>query len=43
MGKLGKKMAKFADSPKGRKLREKARRKAADPATRAKLRKRLGK
>ncbi|QJY49180.1 hypothetical protein [Pseudonocardia broussonetiae] len=42
MGKLGKKLAKFADSPKGRKLRKKARSKAEDPATRAKLRKKLG-
>jgi hypothetical protein len=43
MGKLGKKMAKFARSPKGQKLREKAMRKAKDPKMRAKLEKKFGK
>jgi hypothetical protein len=43
MGKLGKRMAKFARSPKGKKLREDLIRKAEDPKTRAKLKKKLGK
>jgi hypothetical protein len=42
MGKLGKKMAAFADSPKGRKMRDKMMRKAKDPKTRAKLEKKFG-
>ena len=43
MGKFGKRMAKFANSPKGQKLRDKAMRKAKDPKTRAKLEKKFGK
>ena len=42
MGKLGKKMATFANSPKGQKLRDKVMRKAKDPKTRAKLEKKFG-
>jgi hypothetical protein len=42
MGKFGKKLAKFANSPKGQKLRDKAMRKAKDPKTRAKLEKKFG-
>jgi hypothetical protein len=36
MGKFGKRMTKFAKSPKGQKLLDKAKRKAKDPKTRAK-------
>jgi hypothetical protein len=43
MGKLGKKLATFARSPQGQKLREKAVRKAKDPNTRRKLGKMFGK
>jgi hypothetical protein len=42
MGKFGKKLAKFANSPKGQKLKDKAMRKAKDPKTRAKLEKKFG-
>jgi hypothetical protein len=42
MGKFGKKLAKFANSPKGQKLQDKAMRKAKDPKTRAKLEKKFG-
>jgi len=42
MGKFGKRMAKFAKSPKGQKLKDKAMRKAKDPKTRAKLEKKFG-
>lgn len=42
MGKLGKKISKFAKSPKGKKLRDKAMRKAKDPKTRAKLERKFG-
>jgi hypothetical protein len=42
MGKLGKRMSRFAKSPKGQKLLDKAVRKAKDPKTRAKLEKKLG-
>jgi hypothetical protein len=43
MGKLGKRMAKFARSPKGKKIRDDVTRKAKDPKMRAKLKKRFGK
>jgi hypothetical protein len=43
MGKLGKRMAKFARSPKGQKMRDQVLRKAKDPKTRAKLKKKFGK
>jgi hypothetical protein len=42
MAKFGKRMSKFAKSPKGRKLLDKAMRKAKDPKTQAKLEKRFG-
>ena len=42
MAKFGKRMTKFARSPKGRKLLDKAKRKAKDPKTRAKLEKKFG-
>lgn len=43
MGKLGKRMSKFAHSPKGQKMRAKMLRTAKDPKTRAKLEKKFGK
>ncbi len=43
MGKLGSRIAKFAKSPKGQKLREDVKRKARDPKTRAKVGKMFGK
>ena len=42
MGKFGKRMTKFAKSPKAQKLLDKAKRKAKDPKTRAKLEKKFG-
>ena len=42
MAKFGKRMTKFAKSPKGQKLLDKAMRKAKDPKTRAKLEKKFG-
>ena len=42
MAKFGKRMTKFAKSPKGQKLLDKAMRKAKDPKTRAKLKKKFG-
>ena len=42
MGKFGMRMTKFAKSPKGQKLLDKAKRKAKDPKTRAKLEKKFG-
>jgi hypothetical protein len=43
MGKLGKRMAKFARSPKGKKMRDELMQKAKDPKTRARLKKKFGK
>ena len=43
MGKLGKRMAKFARSPKGQKMRDQVMRKAKDTKTRTKLEKKFGK
>jgi hypothetical protein len=43
MGKLGKRMAKFARSPKGKKIRDEVMQKAKDPKTRARLKKKFGK
>ena len=42
MGKFGTRMTKFAKSPKGQKLLDRAERKAKDPKTRAKLEKKFG-
>jgi len=42
MGKFGKRMTKFAKSPKGQKMLDKAMRKAKDPKTRAKLERKFG-
>ncbi len=42
MAKFGKRMTKFAKSPKGQKLLDKAKRKAKDPKARAKLEKKFG-
>ena len=43
MGSLKNRLSKFANSSKGRKLREKAMRKAKDPKVRAKIAKKFGK
>ena len=43
MGKLGKRISKFARSPKGKKMRDDVLRKAKDPKTRARLKKKFGK
>ena len=43
IGKLGKRLAKFARSPKGKKMRDDVLRKAKDPKTRARLKKKFGK
>jgi hypothetical protein len=42
MAKFGKRLSKFAKSPKGQKLMDKAMRKAKDPKTRAKLERKFG-
>jgi hypothetical protein len=42
MAKFGKRLSKFVKSPKVRKLEDKAMRKAKDPKTRAKLKKKFG-
>jgi hypothetical protein len=43
MGSLKSRLSKFAKSPKGKKLSDKAMRKAKDPKVRAKIAKKLGK
>ncbi|GAA5110152.1 hypothetical protein [Pseudonocardia adelaidensis] len=43
MGSLKNKLSKFANSTKGKELRDKAMRKAKDPETRAKIAKKFGK
>lgn len=43
MGSLQKRLSKFANSAKGKKLREKAMREAKDPKVRAKIAKKFGK
>jgi hypothetical protein len=42
MAKFGERISKFAKSPKGRKLLDKAKGKAKDPKVRAKLERKLG-